>query len=140
MGILSPELRPKLQQLIPLLSSDHAGEVAATAAAIGRVLRGAGLDWHDLADDVGTGSKPVVRLGCRDNSASSRLALQWHPDRRFTVARALEEGIVGRSFSEWEATFATSVVDLIRRSNSRLSDKQIGVVNRLLKKISGERA
>ena len=36
-------------KLIPMLSSDQGGEVIAAAAAIGRALKGAGLDWHDLA-------------------------------------------------------------------------------------------
>ncbi|WP_237482647.1 hypothetical protein [Lichenibacterium dinghuense] len=39
----------RLSKLIPRLASDQAGEVVATAAAIGRTLAGAGLDWHDLA-------------------------------------------------------------------------------------------
>ncbi|MCH7801559.1 MAG: hypothetical protein IIC24_08480 [Chloroflexi bacterium] len=40
----------KLKALIPRLSSDKPGEVAATAAAITRQLSKAGADWHDLAD------------------------------------------------------------------------------------------
>ena len=43
---------PKLAKLIPMLSSNHAGEVLATAAAITRTLKSAGLDWHDLARQV----------------------------------------------------------------------------------------
>jgi hypothetical protein len=37
-----------LGKLIPRLASDHPGEVAATAAAITRVLATNKLDWHDL--------------------------------------------------------------------------------------------
>jgi hypothetical protein len=41
-----------LRKLIPRLASNHAGEVAATAAAIGRVLKSSGYDWHDLAGAI----------------------------------------------------------------------------------------
>jgi hypothetical protein len=45
---LPPAVREKLGKLVPMLSSNHDGERAAAAAAIERVLRGAGLDWHDF--------------------------------------------------------------------------------------------
>jgi hypothetical protein len=43
-------LAPKLSKLLPLLSSDQDGEVVATARAIGRTLKGAGLDFHTLSE------------------------------------------------------------------------------------------
>jgi hypothetical protein len=43
-------IAPMLCKLIPRLGSDHPGEVVATAAAIDRVLRAAGQDWHTLAN------------------------------------------------------------------------------------------
>lgn len=42
-------IRPKLAKLIAVLSSDRDGEVVATVRAIGRTLKGAGADFHDLA-------------------------------------------------------------------------------------------
>jgi len=48
---------PRLAKLLPLLGSDHAGEVAATAAAIGRLLGTVGASWHDLAERL---SAPVM--------------------------------------------------------------------------------
>ena len=39
-----------LRKLIPCLGSDQPGEILAAVAAIERVLRSAGADWHDLAD------------------------------------------------------------------------------------------
>ena len=39
----------KLSKIIPLLSSDQPGEVVAAAAAVGRVLSEAKLDWHWLS-------------------------------------------------------------------------------------------
>jgi hypothetical protein len=40
---------PRLAKLLPLLSSDQAGEVVTTARAIGQTLKRGGMDWHDLA-------------------------------------------------------------------------------------------
>jgi hypothetical protein len=51
-------LAPMLCKLIPRLGSDHAGEVVATAAAIGRVLRNGGCDWHDIAGAIAVLPKP----------------------------------------------------------------------------------
>lgn len=39
----------RLSKIIPLLSSDQPGEVVAAAAAVGRVLAEARLDWHWLS-------------------------------------------------------------------------------------------
>jgi hypothetical protein len=51
---LSVELCKRLARLLPMLSSDHAGEVTATAAAITRTLRAAERDWHDLTATLTT--------------------------------------------------------------------------------------
>jgi hypothetical protein len=45
---ISP-IAAKLEKLVPMLSSDKPGEVNAAVAAIGRTLKAAGADWHDLA-------------------------------------------------------------------------------------------
>jgi hypothetical protein len=39
---------------MPMLSSSHNGERAGAVAAIERVLKGAGLDWHDLTAAITT--------------------------------------------------------------------------------------
>lgn len=44
------EITPMLRKLLPMLASDNDAEVVAAVRAIGRVLRNAGADWHDLAD------------------------------------------------------------------------------------------
>jgi hypothetical protein len=38
----------RVAHILPRLASDHDGEVVATARAVARVLRSAGLDLHDL--------------------------------------------------------------------------------------------
>lgn len=43
---------PKLGKLIPLLGSNHDGEVLSAAAAIRRTLDNAGLDLNDLAETI----------------------------------------------------------------------------------------
>ena len=45
-------ITPTLGKLIPLLASNHDGEVIATARAIDRLLRSSGRDWHDLAATI----------------------------------------------------------------------------------------
>jgi len=60
---LPEAVRKRLGQLMPMLSSRNAGECAAAAGAIGRLLESHGLDWHDLTAAVaeppgGAYSKP----------------------------------------------------------------------------------
>jgi hypothetical protein len=48
----SSTLTKKLEKLIPLLASNHDGEVVATARAIGSALAAEGFDFHDLAGSL----------------------------------------------------------------------------------------
>src|SRR5689334_9843623 len=50
---------PKLGKLIRLFGSDQDGEVLASVRAAERMLKGAGLDWHDLAEVIEREPKPV---------------------------------------------------------------------------------
>jgi hypothetical protein len=54
-------ITPMLSKLIPRLASNHAGEVVATAAAIGRLLTANKLDWHDLTAAVLDSPAKTVR-------------------------------------------------------------------------------
>lgn len=47
--------RAKISKLLPMLSSDQDGEVVAAARAIGRALKAAKADWHDLAKAISAG-------------------------------------------------------------------------------------
>ena len=47
------QIPAQIRKLLPRLTSNHDGEVTATARAIERILQGAGLDWHDLATTIG---------------------------------------------------------------------------------------
>ncbi|MBM6593740.1 DUF927 domain-containing protein [Microvirga pudoricolor] len=52
-------ITPKLSKLIPMLSTDHDGEVVATVRAIDRTLKGAGLDFHALVEALQPASPPT---------------------------------------------------------------------------------
>src|SRR3954452_7385985 len=52
-------IAPKISKLIPMLGSDKPGEIIATAAAIGRTLKGVGRDFHDLALAIEIGDAMV---------------------------------------------------------------------------------
>lgn len=61
--ILSPELKKKIDPLLRLQASDNDHERSTASAAIGRLLKGAGNDWHDLVDALlgGPSSQPPNR-------------------------------------------------------------------------------
>ncbi len=52
MAAPSSTLTKRLEKLIPLLASNHDGEVIATARAIGSALAAEGFDLHDLAGSL----------------------------------------------------------------------------------------
>jgi hypothetical protein len=63
----------RLAQLIRLLSSNQAGEVAAAASAITRMLNEKGLDWHELAKVIEVAlTTPVQKNHSRAPSYRSR--------------------------------------------------------------------
>jgi hypothetical protein len=51
MTALAP-IAPRLRKLLLMLSSSAPGEIVAAARAINQTLKGAGQDWHDLAERV----------------------------------------------------------------------------------------
>lgn len=82
------ELMNRIEKMLPLLGSDKSGEVAATAAAITRILKGAGLDWHDMVQWLVSGqsghrtSEPPPRQDTyrpRDNRPRSPDPDGWKP-------------------------------------------------------------
>lgn len=61
----SPDLGQRLGKLLLMLSSTHDGERAAATVAIGKVLDGAGQDWHDLAEAVKKGFRADIKPSAR---------------------------------------------------------------------------
>jgi hypothetical protein len=123
---------PKLQKLIPLLGSDKAGEVVATARAITRTLKKAGLDLHDLAKILGRGEQPAaldhrVEPVCWVDIPES--------ERPAWLARMSDS----RRLSPWEQNFSASILAQVRfRPWSRLSEKQVAVLDRCIGKFIAE--
>jgi len=56
---LPTAVREKLGKLVPLLSSNQDGERVGAVAAIERVLKSAGLDWHDFTGWI-TAPPPIA--------------------------------------------------------------------------------
>lgn len=71
-----------LKSLLLMLSSDRDGEVVAAARAVGRALKSAGADWHDLAGLLVPGrqtNKAHSRNGNSDEHAD------WRAMREFCL-------------------------------------------------------
>lgn len=113
---------PKLRRLIPLLSSDVAGEVVATAAAITRTLAAARRDWHDLAAQLAEPSADAPPR-CRRAPAPA-------------VDMMLDDLLDHPELTDWEIAFVSSVYGQFSRRR-RLSEKQIDVLASIWRKIEG---
>ncbi len=129
MSSLAPII-PKLSAIIPRLSTEHDGEVVASIRAIDRMLRSAGCDWHDLAAAIERGGvRPVPAKPAREPAPQRTAPLRWADvpawDRGSTLALLRRLPVL----SEWEISFLDS---LLSRSPWNLSEKQIGIVDRLM--------
>lgn len=109
-----PNLVPipdKAMKLIPRLASDHDGEVVATARALVRTLKGAGLTLHDLSEAL---NRPQSMPQQRQAETPS-----WRMMARFLNARSW-------MLSQKESAF---VADMARKAQvpygRGLSDKQM---------------
>ena len=69
----------RLRQLLLMLSSDQPGEVANAAAAITRVLKSEGKDWHALVDGL-LADTPQAR---RSSHAGDDDAPEWRAMHAF---------------------------------------------------------
>lgn len=88
MSALDP-ITDKLGKLLRLLGSDRDGEVVATARSIVRVLEGAGLDLHVLADSI-NGDNKIIEQAYRRGLQDGRH--QAEEERRgFRSVDALDE-------------------------------------------------
>lgn len=121
---LPAAILPKLRKLIPLLSSDKAGEVVATASAISRTLNGGDATWHDLTAQLTeprVEREPLPRRSWRAPTPDAGTMLEQlldHPD-----------------LSDWEHNFVESVWSQYRR-RWRLSDRQLEVLERIWRRVA----
>ena len=84
---------PRLDPLIRRLATNHDGEVVATVRAIGRALKAAGHDFHDLADAV-SGGLPARLEDCGQLEMAQWLATR--PDHLNDWERQFVCGLIGR--------------------------------------------
>jgi hypothetical protein len=112
-------LAPMLLKLIPRLGSDHAGEVVATAAAIGRVLRNGGCDWHDLAGAVAVLPKPQAKAEDDDWRATLAFCAR-HIDHLKTREREFL-----KSLAYWRRDLTEKQRDWLEAIAARLRDSSV---------------
>jgi hypothetical protein len=114
---------PVIGKLIPLLASDHDGEVLAAARAIGRMLASNGGDWHDLAAAIS---------GASQKSARS-LHPSWAEMSRPQRLHILDRLLASKGPSGWERAFCEKTHAWLNlRPGSQLSPKQRAILDQLV--------
>ena len=89
----APAIPEKVRRIVPTLGSSVDGEALGACRAIGRTLSAVGLDYHDLARAIPTGSETVDNVtgfqrpapkwdAAQWRSASKRPAPEYRPSRR----------------------------------------------------------
>jgi hypothetical protein len=78
------EIVPRLKALLLMLSSDRDGEVVAAARAVGRALKSAGADWHDLVGLLVPG-RQTNRAHPRNGNSNEHT--DWRAMRAFCLTR-----------------------------------------------------
>ena len=86
MAEIGPNIAAKLKPLLLLLSSDQGGEVVAAANAIGRTLKNAGCDFHDLAARLTAPSSAKTRSREQPREETQHDANDWYAMRNFCLA------------------------------------------------------
>ena len=138
MSALAP-ISPKLGKLIALLSSDKDGEIVAAVRAIGRVLKDAGADWHDLANAV---SRPLPPATVNYRDAPQRPparayggAPTWGRLTREQKLHWLDRLPDADWLSPWEHEFTASIRAQLQGWCPRdVSPKQRAILDRMLAK------
>lgn len=132
---LSADLSARVARLLPLLGSDQTGEVAATAAALTRVLGTAGRDLHDLAEHVAEGPREVIvyrerpapHPGPRDCGDWRRAFRDLDPRRRHRAQVVKVRAAPSGFLSPWEVEFCASLARQLE-GNRTLSAKQSSIL------------
>ena len=149
MSSLPASIQPRLGSLLRLLGSPVDGEALGAARAIGRTLQGVGCDLHDLADTVEHPPAPMViyrtepahqrRPRDRAYSPKPNSSIEWPSSRKQQARATLERGLRRGCLTDWEETFARSVLVRLYEPGMTLSIKQVDVLERLLAKIGASR-
>jgi hypothetical protein len=107
---LPPAVRDRIGKLLPMLSSDHDGERAGAVAAIGRVLTGAGYDWHDLTGLLTASPPPPPPRRAPTPEEDTSMAMLDH--ELVGLIKALR---AGRRFTARSEEFLDSLLDRASR-------------------------
>ena len=137
---IPPAIASRIGALLRLLGSDHDGEALSAARALRRTLGGVGLDLHALADAV---ERPAVVVVERSEPApQARRSRKAQPGdveldfaQRRNVVEALRRGLGGCRMTEWERSFAGSLVEQLQGRRWRITERQAETLSRLLVKI-----
>jgi hypothetical protein len=109
-------LRPKVGKLIRLLASDQDGEVVASARALHRTLRNAGLDFNDLGQMIEAPTRPYQRTADPNSD--------WH-----AMARACAEYV--HELSDRERSFVRSMTKWRGEPSEKQLDWLIAIFERI---------
>ena len=144
---LPPAIAPRVGALLRMMASPIDGEALGAARAIDRTLKGAGVDWHALADVV---ERPVVAVVVERREPAPRRAKRNRAARpgdidldfmrRRSVVEALRRGLAGNRLSGWETEFATSILSRMQCGRGRLTERQGETLSRLLQKLGEGKA
>ena len=119
---LPPAVRDKLGKLLPLLSSNHNGERVGALVAVERVLKGAGLDWHDFTAAITTTPNAPSPSPPRP-AAAAPMAMAMVDGELVALVTALR---ASRRFTARSEQFLDSLIERAERHDVvHLSAKQI---------------
>lgn len=123
---------PMLTKLIPLLGSNHDGEVVATVRAIERTLSGIGNDFHDLAAALTAKAVPVPTAPAAQPRRDYGEAPTWEDLTAHQRAQFLTLIVAKLAMSDWERAFAADCLQRVTASWWEASPKQEAILDRLI--------
>jgi len=152
-AILTQMVRAKVAPLIRLLSSPIEGERLAAVGGIGRVLRSAGLSFHELAGAIERPPEPAAqrsqaasearrskpRRTARENAPKG---VPLSPARRQSLLLALRLLLrdASATLTVWESDFAVTIVRQMESARPSISARQLEVVERMIHREEGWRS
>ena len=140
-AVLTQMVRAKVAPLIRLLSSPVEGERLAAVGGIGRVLRSAGLSFHELASAIERPLEPAAQRSQapkpkprRPARAGASRGAALSPARRQTLIVALRLLLRdARSvLTAWETEFTEAILRTLESERPSLSDKQLEILEKIL--------
>lgn len=144
MAIIPPAVLPRVGSLLRLLGSDQDHEALGAVRALRRTLSGVGLDLHDLASAI---EHPAAAVERPEPAPQARRGWKARPGdieldfmQRREVVEALRRGLAGGRMTEWERSFAGSLIEQLQSGRGRLTEKQKETLGRLLRKLGEDRA